>query len=203
MGYDSIQMARPHMACVKARCLENARSINPSELVLCTGGCMTKPVTDACPPGVQMKRAAPGDGPCACPKGADVLSCGEGAPAFGRPYEGNQSCPWHLSSPEAYEFLQLIMDRALLKPAIRLERQRIREILEAAGGQHAERWVNATMAAMRAQSRAASLHQNASTPEERLNADRATQAAVDLEIAAAFTATNESTAASDRTRRYL
>ena len=47
-----------------------------------------------------------------------MLSCGEGAPAFGRPYKESEP-PMASEPPEAYEFLQLIMDRALLKPAIR------------------------------------------------------------------------------------
>ena len=56
MGYDSIQMARPRKTG-QGPLPRECPLDQPFELVLCTAG-MTKPVTDACPPGVQMKRAA-------------------------------------------------------------------------------------------------------------------------------------------------
>ena len=99
-GYDSIQFARPHLPCLREECLYNSGPGWVSELLLCTGSCMTKPLVDACPPDVEM-RTAEGE-PCPCSNKGHTLNCGKGSKLYGRPDEGNQTCS-HLTSPELGE----------------------------------------------------------------------------------------------------
>ena len=96
LGYDSIQFARPHIACLTPECMRTQHNLNPPEIVICSGGCMTQRVGGACPPsGVQLRRVSSDGyaqdlGPCRCSDESDVLNCGRGGQLYGRPDEATQ-----------------------------------------------------------------------------------------------------------------
>ena len=87
MGYDSIQIARPHLPCLEDRCLMSPPGWL-TELAICKGRCMTEAVYDACPPGIEL-RTAKGE-QCNCPSGAPLLNCGANSTLYGRPDHGTQ-----------------------------------------------------------------------------------------------------------------
>ena len=103
-GYDSIQFARPHLPCLEASCLSGKGPGWTSELVLCTGQCMTNELTQACPPGVELQTA--GGKPCNCSNESHALNCGKGSMLYGRPDDGKQTCP-KLTSPELGELYNI------------------------------------------------------------------------------------------------
>jgi hypothetical protein len=100
-GYDSIQFARPHLPCLERSCLGGKGPAWISELVLCTGQCMTEELTGACPPGVELQTGA--GKPCDCSDEGHVLNCGQGSLLYDRPDDGDQRCPG-LTSPELGEY---------------------------------------------------------------------------------------------------
>ena len=173
-GYDSIQMARPHMACVKEGCLRGYHSLVPAELVLCTKGCMSQPLTDACPPGVELRRAT-GAGhrhgrPCHCREGSHYLNCGKDELLYGRIDNGTQRCPYNLTSPELYEFDQFIIHPSLLPALHHIQKLRIWALLKASGERRAQRWVAAAAAAVQSQDYAQKLTRQAKTAQARARA---------------------------------
>ena len=87
MGYDSIQIARPHLPCLEDRCLMSPPGWL-TELAICKGRCMTEAVYDACPPGIEL-RTAKGE-QCNCPSGAPLLNCGANSTLYERPDHGTQ-----------------------------------------------------------------------------------------------------------------
>lgn len=99
LGYDSIQFARPHYACMPDHCPTGARPGYTSELLMCKAGCMTQEVKGACPPGVELRSVdatgnvmSPHHSPCNCSDSSDVLNCGGGTTLYGRPDNGKQKC---------------------------------------------------------------------------------------------------------------
>jgi hypothetical protein len=99
LGYDSIQFARPHYACMPDHCPEAAKPGYTSELLMCKAGCMTQEVHGACPPGVEMRQVdmmgrvlSPKESPCECSDMSDILNCGGGTNLYGKPDTGKQKC---------------------------------------------------------------------------------------------------------------
>lgn len=137
-GYDSIQIARPHLPCLDDACL-----LGPpgwvTELAICTGKCMTEEVHDACPPGVELRTA--GGDQCKCPKGAHHLNCGANSTLYGRADDGKQMCPHGLTSPELRELYnnQMIDPKDILGFR-REQRDAIRELL-LKEGKMSEAWL--------------------------------------------------------------
>ena len=99
-GYDSIQFAHPHSTCLEDSCVGQ----NPAELLLCTGSCMSERITQACPPGLKLRRVGT-EGPCECSTEAHVLNCGAGAPLYGRRDHGRQRCPADMGSPTFHKLM--------------------------------------------------------------------------------------------------
>ena len=115
LGYDSIQVARPHKQCEK--CVGTAPGYySYQELTLCTGKCMSEEQADACASGVEMRTAS--GAPCSCSNEAHSLNCGAGSMLYGRPDDGKQTCrtdsPHHqpFSSPELGELYAQNLDNA-------------------------------------------------------------------------------------------
>jgi hypothetical protein len=120
LGYDSIQFARPHRTCYAASC----EGVNPPELLLCTGSCMSEAVTDACPKGVEVRSLREHSyDPCECDNDSHVLNCGKETFLYGRPDNGLHTCPTDaqgglrshklhesMKAPELYELLTFLKD---------------------------------------------------------------------------------------------
>ena len=138
MGYDSIQFARPHLPCLVEQCLSGPPGWT-SELVMCTGGCMTQPVPGACPPpGVKLKRSDD-SGPCTCSNNSDALNCGAGAKLYGRFDDGNQTCAGGITHPEMFELVNnQLLDSKQIKNGRMQERDVILKLLVAENKSTAE-----------------------------------------------------------------
>jgi hypothetical protein len=115
MGYDSIQVARPHHHC--KNCVATAPGYYSSqELTLCTGECMSKEQAESCPSGVELRTAS--GKPCNCSNVSHSLNCGKGSMLYGRPDDGKQTCitdsPHYQSftSPELGEIYAQNLDGA-------------------------------------------------------------------------------------------
>jgi hypothetical protein len=131
-GYNSIQIARPHLPCLEDKCLKGPPGWL-TELLVCSDKCCKEVVNDACPPD-DVELWADGDRPCHCPSGSAHLNCGANSTLFGRPDDGKQTCPHNLVSPELRELYTTSMADPEDQLALREEqRDNIRNLLKSEG----------------------------------------------------------------------